>query len=710
MDGFHRSNPQVTPMPTAAAAAAAAAPVASAEEEAIKKNTDCVYFLASPLTCKKGSECEYRHSDSARLNPRDCWYWLNGNCLNPKCAFRHPPLDALVGPEVLNHAETFMPPAHAMAAAAQVPYVSNKHGVPCIFFQQGICMKGDRCSFFHAQTSLANKAPQKQGALPTTTEAAPKKTFGVLEKCTQLKNNPQLNALKSGGIPTAAKPVVKEGLLLAKNSFLADKNTTPSSVNDDERSKYKPTSVPAANGNPVSGTSQMQPGFDDHDDNMHNKDEEISREASPGFDVLVDDEVRDSDYYPVEDQYGGAGDHERSEYDANPSADYSMAGIDQDVYREAHKDYDKLYAWEQRGVSSERKPGRSYPDRRQYGNNTNSLDHVGESDLRHRLSKPRKVNGLRSVISHEHTHHEKHVEGRSWRERNNLSSSRESSSISSRLQGRISVPFRSSSPLEVTEIRPEVDRSRDRGRLSQGRLQERMRGRLQEDPGFVVGRHSRGPLLRRDVFGEDDANFAAPKSLSELKGKKGGVERNGELSHLGKRKPHQNLDDLLQPSGGGCDLSFEGPKPLEEILKRKRRASDNNSEDHNNHHKEKTTATIQPSSSHKEDIQPPSLSSSINRNGELENNKPVDDELEVEDGMVADEEGAEYEDDVVEGYDGDQQGGEEEEDYYEQVDGDEEEDVHLNDPVENVDPEDEEYLYDDEDADDFAKKMAVVFS
>lgn len=28
-------------------------PPSAAEEEAIKRNTDCVYFLASPLTCKK---------------------------------------------------------------------------------------------------------------------------------------------------------------------------------------------------------------------------------------------------------------------------------------------------------------------------------------------------------------------------------------------------------------------------------------------------------------------------------------------------------------------------------------------------------------------------------------------------------------------------------------------------------------------------------
>ncbi|CAA6671749.1 unnamed protein product [Spirodela intermedia] len=63
---------------------------AGSESEIVRRNTDCVYFLASPLTCKKGSECEYRHSDIARLNPRDCWYWFSGNCLNPTCAFRHP--------------------------------------------------------------------------------------------------------------------------------------------------------------------------------------------------------------------------------------------------------------------------------------------------------------------------------------------------------------------------------------------------------------------------------------------------------------------------------------------------------------------------------------------------------------------------------------------------------------------------------------------
>ncbi|KAL5701505.1 F-box protein skip5 [Ranunculus cassubicifolius] len=59
------------------------------EDDLKKRNTDCVYFLASPLTCKKGMECEFRHSEIARLNTTDCWYWLSGSCLNPTCAFRH---------------------------------------------------------------------------------------------------------------------------------------------------------------------------------------------------------------------------------------------------------------------------------------------------------------------------------------------------------------------------------------------------------------------------------------------------------------------------------------------------------------------------------------------------------------------------------------------------------------------------------------------
>ncbi|XP_057777781.1 uncharacterized protein LOC130996291 [Salvia miltiorrhiza] len=88
-----------------------------------------------------GSECEYRHSDIARVNQRDCWYWLHGSCLNPKCAFRHRPLEELGGP------------------ASNVPNAFTKPAVACVFFQKGHCLKGDWCPFLHAPNTKAIPVP-----------------------------------------------------------------------------------------------------------------------------------------------------------------------------------------------------------------------------------------------------------------------------------------------------------------------------------------------------------------------------------------------------------------------------------------------------------------------------------------------------------------------------------------------------------------------
>ncbi|MFS7891584.1 putative transcription factor C3H family [Helianthus anomalus] len=108
------------------------------EEELQKRFTDCVYFLASPLTCKKGIECEFRHNEIARLNPRDCWYWLGGCCCNPECAFRHPPIEGL------NEAyyESIKP-----NKGPTLPV--DKTNLPCYFYSKGFCNKADRCPFLH---------------------------------------------------------------------------------------------------------------------------------------------------------------------------------------------------------------------------------------------------------------------------------------------------------------------------------------------------------------------------------------------------------------------------------------------------------------------------------------------------------------------------------------------------------------------------------
>ncbi|XP_016515057.1 zinc finger CCCH domain-containing protein 17-like [Nicotiana tabacum] len=702
---------------------AAAPATLSAEDEALKRNTDCVYFLASPLTCKKGSECEYRHSDVARLNPRDCWYWLNGSCLNPKCGFRHPPLDGFLGAQVQTPTGSSVPPVASVAPTPNVPYGSGKQGVPCIFFQQGFCLKGDRCPFFHAPISVPNKAPPHPVSTASTEKNPFKKAFGRLEKCVQGKTFSQANTWKSGGLPLQAQPIGKLGTHLSKNDSAFNENVLPpNSVIDVVHHRHKPKGVPPTNGNPVGRSNRVHQSvrFDDHS-SIQNKGDDISRELSPGFDVLVDDELRGNDFYHGEDQYGR--DAERNEYDIGRSADYtSVADNDQDAYHDVYErdSHDRLAGRSgrvQHRASSEIIQGESaHLERRRYGR-AYSPEEVRESDLRHRLSKHKRVNGLRSVISHDYAS-EKHVDDRGYqgsrRDRQHLPS--HDSSVASRLRGRIKLPSRSSSPTNGADmgLDRETDRARNRGRLSlerpqlfsqQGRLRDRIKGRVQEDLSNA-GRNNSGPRLRKDIS-ENNSDFSGPRRLAELKGRKTAEtsEQNvDEQQALGKRKFQKH--DSYQQSGG--DLSFEGPMPLQEILKRKRRSEtgmpSDKSEDYQHERKDHSLVTSSISRSRsdlgqKEESDPPSGE----KNGPQEtisagHQSPLHDganELEAEEGMIVEEE----DDQDPEGHD--------QRDYdYEQVDG---EDYNL-DEGENADA-GEEYLdEDDDDGDDFAKKMGVVFS
>uniref|UniRef100_A0A5B7AC09 Putative zinc finger CCCH domain-containing protein 17 n=1 Tax=Davidia involucrata TaxID=16924 RepID=A0A5B7AC09_DAVIN len=734
----------------------------SAEEEALKRNTDCVYFLASPLTCKKGSECEYRHSDIARVNPRDCWYWLNGNCLNPKCAFRHPPLDGLLGTQVPTPAGASLPASQTAATPdTHAPHTLGKQAVPCIFFQKGFCLKGDRCSFLHAPNAINNsKVPQSPAAAPVTEPPSFKKSFGGPEKGTQELKVSRASVLKSVELPTRAKPAAKVETAPPKNGSAIIKNVPPPSGLDNELSRYRPTSVPpATNGYSMNRSNRVyQAHISDDHSFLNGKDaDEFSREPSPGFDVLVDDERRDSDYYHNEDQFGRTGAHEgrnlnpTNEYDIGRSANYdSMADVDGDIYRDT-RGYDLYehmqgqYGWEQRRDSSERMLGGVAHLERKRHPKAESPDQIDESDLRHRLSKQRRVNGLRSVISHEYAR-DNHVEDQSYRgphtEGHHLPP--HESSLSSRLRGRIKIP--GTSPVNGTDLHPEreMDRGRNRGRLSpgrtqisshQGRLRDRIKGRVQEDFNNE-GRNFRGPHMRRHTINDNYTDFWGPKSLTELKVGKNVESYEQQISDqqslsLGKRK-YPKLEDHQQSEG---DLSFEGPKPLSEILKRKRECEtavsrrgmmSGNKDDSNQKERRQSLISIVKITAVRE--KQSVLSSVSKEEGNLavhgnkeeskfaiadigavdglipsENIKSGDgksslqsnvSELGNDDGMIVDDR---MEDQEAEAYD--QRDG----DYdYEQVEG---EDL---DEGENADPE-EEYL-DDDDGDDFAKKIGVMFS
>eukprot|EP00268_Persea_americana_P028616 TRINITY_DN2776_c0_g1_i1.p1 TRINITY_DN2776_c0_g1~~TRINITY_DN2776_c0_g1_i1.p1 ORF type:complete len:741 (+),score=179.20 TRINITY_DN2776_c0_g1_i1:272-2494(+) len=578
--------------------------VVSAEEEAIKRNTDCVYFLASPLTCKKGNDCEYRHSEGARMNPRDCWYWLNGSCLNLKCAFRHPPLEGLLGTTGAG-AGSLVP--SQTAASMQMPlaqpttgYNANKQSVPCFYFQKGLCLKGDRCPFMHGSQPIVNPAPQTSNVIASVTEFPHtfKKATGVLEKCSSQQKIPQINVMKSVEVPPTANHVVKAEI--APNNEIAAKKTMPSTPLYDELPRSKQSNVTQTVGNAASRPRGHQMQLPEEHLQNGREAGEFLRESSPGFDVLVDDEIQDSDYFHHEDEYGigasNGGRHLNSinEFDYEHSSELdSLAKFDREPYNE-YRDYDQYrrphdqFGWEHNKTSSKRiLEQSSITERRRQ--REESPDQIDRSDLRHRLSKQRKVKGSRSASSpdrHIEINHRGDRYGEEQRFRGHRRDQRHvlpETSISNRLQGRIMLPGRSS-PEKANNLRPdrEMDRGRNSGRSSPGRpvlYQARHHDRVRQTQENLTTevRNFRGQPIKRDEIGT--LNFAGPKSLAELKGSKVSDSREeqstkndasafkSQLVREPKTMKSGKAVGHLEPEGS---ISFEGPKPLREILKRKR--------------------------------------------------------------------------------------------------------------------------------------------
>ncbi|KAK9059955.1 hypothetical protein SSX86_020659 [Deinandra increscens subsp. villosa] len=628
------------------------------EDEFLKRNTDCVYFLASPLTCKKGNECEYRHSDIARVNPRDCWYWLNGNCLNPKCAFRHPPLDGLLEAEV----PTTMGPT--------VP-----QGVACIFFQKGFCLKGHLCPFLHGPPNIVNNLAAQP--MPPNPVTKPSKTASVgPEKYVHEQKSAQYENVQK---PVEPLPQVKQVPRVQPRSdgdVSVKKMVAPPSEEE-----YVPVSVfppPVMYEFPL-GRSKFNHGVYENNDVSDNegiingKDvEEYSREPTPGFDVLVDNELDDSEYYPNEEQCGRSRSHG---FDMVRSADYD---VDRDMYHEK-RDFDHYnkegYAWEDRRESS------SF-GRKRYPRDE-SPNQFEQSDLRHRLSKQRGNNGggLRSVISHEHPRDNRN--DRFGRRDGHHDRYLDSGSLSSRLRGRIKIPGRPTSPRYENGSRAEreIDIGRQhRSRYSPGgpphlssnssRFRDRMRGRSNDDFNNQ-GRDYRG-------YHGNDSEFTGPKRFSDLKS-----QQLDDGQTLGKRK-HPRTESQQSE----VNLSFEGPKPLSEILKRKRGSviSSVNNED--------IRSTVNNEDNRKESKEIPSgnmvnAGNEKSTNGQSSLDHEPNDDVQNKAGSIDEDAMLDQELEAYDHRDGDYE--------YEQIDG---EDYNLE--------EGEEYI--EEEEDETGKKESEVFS
>ncbi|KAI4344104.1 hypothetical protein L6164_011373 [Bauhinia variegata] len=498
------------------------------DEHLLKRNTDCVYFLASPLTCKKGVDCEYRHNEMARLNPRDCWYWFSGNCLNPTCGFRHPPLEGHTG-------------------SSELP--GKKTPAPCYFFFNGFCNKGDSCSFLHGPNDSIPSVKSVKNS-PGSTVAL------MLEDKTSSGNKTD-----AGSTPTKKNPSPSETSPKAPLDFKFQRmedlqQPVPENVKPQSASQqisiyeYREPNVNRSDSIipvdiSVHGVSHLciEQSLEEQVKTEHIKPEE-RWESSPGFDVLVDDESENggyednSEYLPVFDreQREVAGQY------LGPEADILYEEEIYDGYR---------YLDNEQNIAIDRRVP-SYYSREIVVDSILSRKRIympdemaacdRNLDLRDHLRRRREFSGLpvkgflsshessRLMVQSEERHLRRGIDRR----------------ISRRLTSEVGLnTLGSLGEGETLSIA-------NKHGLFRHSQQRRSRKQYREKPAkrkFLSSNTSRKPVSKERRSIQESTTFTGPKTLAQIKEDKK-AEENGHFK--------------------STSSDFQDPKPLSEILKEKR--------------------------------------------------------------------------------------------------------------------------------------------
>lgn len=604
----------------------------AAEEEVLKRNTDCVYFLASPLTCKKGMECEFRHSDVARLNPRGCRYWLSGNCLNPKCPFRHPPL--LDGPP--SPASQVAAPVQALALQTSA-YNSNKQSVPCYYFQKGHCLKGDRCPFMHWPQPTGNPPSQpstKASATSTDCSQMIKDSWAVKE-CTSQSNTPKINVDRPVELPSSSANLIlkpettNNGQAMARNfphHPPADMHPRPQVTkfpnrqsenvhprlqvskfpnhpSDNVHPRAQPSKAPVGSSVDLSRPRNFQSHPATEQLKKGGESPQFLEMSSPAFNLLGENNAEDSGHFDNNDDHGRKSvqgrrkmDHQDGfsyqHRDHKPAMEFERDQLNKMREYSKHEWQSDTCGREQQN-SAERIVDGTYTTDRRVLQRKDGAEEMDSSDLRHRLLKQRKLNSSRTAVSADclgepHQRNDHYAEER-YRQHNlqgDLPDYHLQSSISNRLRGRITNPMRSS-PDRSIDVRSERERERRRlqSRLSpvrssshQGRHHDGTKRNLDE----ILPSDGRSFGDKSGIEAADPLDFAGPKSLAELKGAKVSESARGrqpiKRTNACASREHRggNLEKLAGHQEPESYLAFEGPKPLSTILKRKRETATEN--------------------------------------------------------------------------------------------------------------------------------------
>ncbi|XP_050213273.1 zinc finger CCCH domain-containing protein 34-like [Mercurialis annua] len=518
-----------------------------------RRNTDCVYFLASPLTCIKGMECEYRHNEIARLNPRDCWYWLAGNCLNPACAFRHPPLEI--------HAEE--PPESSLSSLP-----ANKTNVPCYFFFHSFCNKGDRCSFMHgpdANISTGNSGNSASG-IKEEISLDNKRTIGnnIVSAPTEAHANLSEAAAKAF---TDLKVQPKVDFQFCAPEKIAVGSPSPRIANSqcEEAVTLKPDFMLHAD----SFTESSSHGYSDESSEEDVNDHVEPEESSPGFDVLVDGESENLHY---EDHQNILLPYDRehnlhnnlSGYDFENVVEYDLPHYDaEDKYEDGDHHYldfvNDVHIFDDvgNGASPSRNPMSDsfFPQKRKYVERNVSIN-GRRIDLRDHLGKRRAIDDhhvIQSFRRHSPSHLLGGSQGRLWRPANNQ---QPHIRLVSEVINNAFKPHQKNKSL-LNDANQLGGRRHSRSSSSRQRDKERKLAKRQ----FLSSEVVRKPVPREMKSSRESNEFTGPKTLAQIKEEKKAAEENGDCPSKFLNATRKSVPD------------FESPKPLSEILIVKRRPS-----------------------------------------------------------------------------------------------------------------------------------------
>ncbi|RDX97429.1 Zinc finger CCCH domain-containing protein 19, partial [Mucuna pruriens] len=517
------------------------------DEDSVKRNTDCVYFLASPLTCKKGAECEYRHNEIARLNPRECWYWVSGQCLNPTCAFRHPPLDGHTGVPVPSE-------------PTQTSLPANKSMVPCYFFFHGFCNKGDRCTFLHGpDDSNFTVKPVKNDNGSTDAFNLENKTLSGNR--TGVVSTPTDQSLTAPKNLSDFKLQPKEGhqLQLPKNVKRQGGCLEISALEYKEAAVSRSDSPFPDDGFVHNASHLCTEQSSDEQVSSHIEPEERweSSPHSPGFDVLVHDELEnlgyeeDPEYLPVLERDEQELNEQYMGYEFEDPADYDTMFPEADILYE-QETYDGYGCLDRDLTHTNGRTVHAYSrdifldsilSRKRIRMSAEMAAYEKNLDLRDHLRRRREINGppvtgfLRrqessSLMVQNQERHQRH-------------------GIEQRPSRRLTSQLGYSAMDSIGEV--ETLTIANKQRLFRQSQQQRPKKHYREklaNRQFLSSKISRKPVLKQRGFIHESTTFSGPKTLAEIKEEK------------------KKAEGSLHCKSTSTD--FQDPKPLSEILKDKR--------------------------------------------------------------------------------------------------------------------------------------------